>query len=163
MPEDQYGNYLTPMDAAMGRDNGPNHSSGLSAAIAATRRNPPQTSRELEDAKEALTRAAFDAAAPKLVLHSRRYPKHGPDRETAEDKGQVYAGLCNTTRCTSTNAVYWNCCTYGLYCLDCATGINYHPAEPDLCVDHGKKPATIEGMDALADAFSKEMRDRRLW
>ena len=25
MPEDKYGNYITPMDHAMGRDNGPRH------------------------------------------------------------------------------------------------------------------------------------------
>lgn len=98
-----------------------------------------------------------------LVLHASRYPKHGPDRNTPEDKGQVYDGLCNTTRCEREGAVYWNCCTHGLYCSMCAEGINFHPKEPDLCVDHGKKPETLEEMTTLGDAFCQEMRDRGLW
>lgn len=98
-----------------------------------------------------------------LVLHPQRYPKHGSDRETPEDKGQVYDGLCNTTRCESFGARYWNACTHGLYCMRCASGINYHPQEPDLCVDHGKKPETLDEMKEISDGFTLQMRNSKRW
>jgi len=91
-----------------------------------------------------------------LVLHPQRYPVHGPEgsRGTDANKGQVYDGVCNTTRCESDGAVYWNSATRGLYCWRCATGINYNPREPDICIDYGKKPGSIEEMDAISEKFA---------
>jgi hypothetical protein len=94
-----------------------------------------------------------------LVLHPHRYPVHGPDgnRGTDANKGQVYEGECNTTRCGSHDATFWNSATRGLYCWQCAHGINWSPSEPDLCVDYGKKPETIEEMDAISYKFGINM------
>lgn len=94
-----------------------------------------------------------------LVLHPQRYPVHGPDggRGTDANKGQVYEGECNTTRCESHGATFWNSATRGLYCGDCAHRINWNPREPDLCVDYGKKPETIEEMNAISDKFASDM------
>lgn len=91
-----------------------------------------------------------------LVLHPQRYPIHGPagGRGTAAIKGQVYDGECNTTRCTSRHAVFWNSATRGLYCVTCARGINFNPKEPALCVNYGKKPETVEEMDAISEKFA---------
>ena len=93
-----------------------------------------------------------------MIMHPERYPVHGKERGTDPEKGQVYGGLCNTTRCENDEAVYWNCCTRGLYCRTCARGINWKPNRPPLCVDLGQKPASIEEMNELTDGFSAEMR-----
>ena len=60
-------------------------------------------------------------------MHPRRYPQH------EGNKGQVFGGVCNTTKCSNLSACYWNSQTYGYYCVTCAAGINFHPREPDLC------------------------------
>lgn len=89
-----------------------------------------------------------------MIMHPERYPVHGAERGTDPEKGQVYGGLCNTTRCESEGANYWNSCTHGLYCLRCAQGINYRPHGPDLCIDYGKKPETLEEMAAISEKFA---------
>lgn len=75
------------------------------------------------------------------VKHPGRYPVHDGD------KGQVYGGECNVTRCDSPDAVFWNMGTYGLYCAVCAAGINWRPRLPPLCVRVDEKPATVEAME----------------
>lgn len=73
--------------------------------------------------------------------HPDRYPKHHDP-----DKGQVYGGECNITRCSNMGAVYWNMGTYGLYCPTCADGINWQRHKPPLCVYVDAKPA-VEDME----------------
>jgi len=79
------------------------------------------------------------------VKHPNRYPIH------EGDKGQIYGGECNTTRCSNGDAVFWNMGTYGLYCPVCAAGINWQRNRPPLCVQLGEKPETIEAMEKLKE------------
>jgi hypothetical protein len=67
--------------------------------------------------------------------HPARYPIHDDP-----DKGQVYGGICNITRCDRPAARYWNMGTYGLYCSRCAEGINWRKDRPPLCVAVEAKP-----------------------
>jgi hypothetical protein len=72
---------------------------------------------------------------PHRSAHPGRYPKHHDPA-----KGQVYGGECNVTRCDNLHAVYWNMGTYGLYCPQCARGINWQPHKSPLCVLVNAKP-----------------------
>lgn len=78
---------------------------------------------------------------PHPTAHPGRYPTHHDP-----EKGQVYGGECNVTRCDSRGAVYWNMGTYGLYCPTCARGINWQPHKSPLCVLVEAKPA-LEDME----------------
>lgn len=70
-----------------------------------------------------------------LELNPNRYPKHDNP-----EKGQVYDGICNVTRCDNDGAIWWNMGTYGLYCSRCAHGINWRRDVPNLCVMVESKP-----------------------
>lgn len=74
--------------------------------------------------------------------HPSRYPVH------AGDKGQVYAGTCNVTRCDNPEALWWNTHTFGYYCTVCARGINYNPNQK-LCklVDAQVTPEESDEME----------------
>lgn len=84
-------------------------------------------------------RATDDSPAPHPSAHPQRYPKHDDP-----NKGQVYGGECNITRCDRRGAVYWNMGTYGLYCPQCASGINWQPDKSPLCVLVDAKPELAE-------------------
>ncbi|WP_156883405.1 hypothetical protein [Salipiger mucosus] len=75
------------------------------------------------------------------MKHPNRYPKH------SGDKGTVFGGICNTTRCNQNDAQFFNVGTHGYYCVGCARGINRFT--PGLCarVDHD---LDLEEMDAQA-------------
>jgi len=88
------------------------------------------------------------------TAHPGRYPRH-PDPA----KGQVFAGTCNTTRCTENNAVFFNRGTFGLYCVRCAQGQNACNSVP-LCVRVEAKP-TLEVMDRMAAQMMQEMSQRQ--
>lgn len=89
-----------------------------------------------------------DAASPTKATtalegsHPRRYPKH-----ECPEKGQVYGGICNVTRCNHSQAVWWNKGTFGLYCGFHARGIDEWSDNP-ICSLVDKKPS-IEEMEAL--------------
>jgi len=72
-------------------------------------------------------------------VNAMRYPKHADP-----EKGQVYGGKCNITRCDNDDAIYWNMGTYGLYCPSCAAAINWQKDLPPLCVAVNAKPALAE-------------------
>lgn len=84
-------------------------------------------------------RATETSPAPLAGSHPGRYPTHHDP-----EKGQVYGGECNVTRCDNRNAVYWNMGTYGLYCPTCARGINWQPQKSPLCVMVEAKPALAD-------------------
>lgn len=79
-----------------------------------------------------------------MTSHPARYPVHDDP-----EKGQVYGGVCNITRCNNGDATMWNTGTYGFYCDFCARDINKWSHGEPLCVEvDGRKP-TIEEMEAL--------------
>ena len=51
--------------------------------------------------------------------HPDRYPVHDDPA-----KGQVHGGVCNVTACNRRRACWFNTGTRGLYCTDCARGID---------------------------------------
>ena len=83
-----------------------------------------------------------------MEVHPGRYPIHDDP-----EKGQVFEGECNVTRCTNRGAIYWNMGTYGLYCPVCADGINWQRHKPPLCVEVSAKPAVAD-----MDNFKRENR-----
>lgn len=76
-----------------------------------------------------------------LFKHPMRYPHH------PSDKGQIYGGECNATRCENRGAKMWNIGTYAFYCNRCANGINF---QSKLCIQVTAKP-TPEEMGKLYD------------
>lgn len=78
---------------------------------------------------------AIETAPP----HPHKYPKH-PDA-----KGSIYAGACNTTRCSAGDAVWFNVATRGYYCTTCAAGINWQPGK--LICTRVDRNLTHEEMD----------------
>ncbi len=99
----------------------------------------------LEQPRMAMPEAASGAVtlspSPRRVdpligdVHPGRYPRH-PD----PFKGQVAGGVCNRTACNAGRAFWWNWGTYGFYCRLCASGINWRPDEPALCILLEEKP-----------------------
>jgi hypothetical protein len=83
-------------------------------------------------------------------VHPGRYPKHADPA-----KGQVFEGVCNTTRCDSEPAVYFNRGTYALYCMRCGRGQNANDPVP-ISVRVTQKP-TIAQMDAMQREMMEEM------
>jgi len=87
-------------------------------------------------------------------VHAGRYPVHNDPA-----KGQVYNGVCNTTRCDSRRAVWFNRGTYGLYCTTCARGQNGFDAVPvSILVE--AKPG-IAGMNAHHDEMMAKLSEAR--
>lgn len=85
-----------------------------------------------------------------IVYHPQRYPTH--NEKGKPFKGQVFDGECNVTRCTNHGAQYWNHGTFGLYCIACARGINFHPLEPQICVRVDEKPS-LDKMNEMYTAY----------
>ncbi len=84
--------------------------------------------------------------------HPNRYPKH------EGDKGQVFGGECNRTRCTEHGATWFNRGTRGYECEQHARGANsapMHGVEPCVEVDH---QISLEEMEVMAADVRKAMR-----
>ena len=102
--------------------------------------------------------AVADLAADEIeaigFVHASRYPKHPDPR-----KGQIYGGTCNTTRCDSGHAVFFNRGTYGLYCIRCARGQNANDPVP-ISIHVDQKP-DAEAMDHMRQEMSLALRKLR--
>lgn len=86
-----------------------------------------------------------EAVTDQLFKHPMRYPHH------ASDKGQIWGGECNATRCGNHNATKWNIAAYALYCDRCASVINQGA---NFCISVAEKPDEKE-MDRLHDLGRK--------
>ncbi|RWD43904.1 hypothetical protein [Mesorhizobium sp.] len=84
-----------------------------------------------------------------VVKHPQRYPKH------EGDKGQLFGGECNTTRCHDLGARYFNNQTYGFYCQGCARGINrFGPHHPIF--NEAAGPLTVDEMTKIHRDYMRE-------
>ena len=81
--------------------------------------------------------------------HPDRYPKH-PD----PNKGQVFNGVCNTTRCDSHRAVFYNRGTFGLYCPTCGRGQNGNDPVP-ISVIVEEKPSIARMNEMRAELYAQ--------
>jgi hypothetical protein len=67
------------------------------------------------------------------VFHPRRYPKH--NEEDRGNKGQIFGGECNRTRCMAHGATWFNRATFGYECEQHAKGANEFPTDGQVpCV-----------------------------
>ncbi|MFZ3583183.1 hypothetical protein ACOI1H_13565 [Loktanella sp. DJP18] len=109
---------------------------------------------------EAETPVAADAPTETVAtldlgfVHPMRYPKHADPA-----KGQVFDGVCNTTRCDNTGSQYFNRGTYGLYCIRCARGQNDMDPVP-VSVRVERKPSA-EQMDVMRREMTDAMSEHR--
>ncbi|MDE0723855.1 MAG: hypothetical protein OSB62_04055 [Alphaproteobacteria bacterium] len=68
------------------------------------------------------------------VFHSSRYPKH--NEQGRGNKGQIFGGECNRTRCTAHGATWFNRGTYAYECEQHAKGANAFPTDGQVpCVE----------------------------
>lgn len=93
-------------------------------------------------------------------IHAQRYPQHDDPR-----KGQMLGGECNTTACSNRNAVFFNVCTYGLYCVTCMRGLNgtngYRQPDPVPVATRVDAKPSIAEMEEMRRVFNTELQAAR--
>ena len=115
-----------------------------------------QRLKEKRLAKAADAVAAMGGVSAIPDVHPGRYPVH---KDPA--KGQVYDGVCNTTRCDNTGARWFNRGTYGLYCARCARGQNaFDPVPISVPVEAKPTLAEMAEMRAEMSRLDAEYRAR---
>ncbi|WLR90957.1 hypothetical protein [Shinella zoogloeoides] len=114
-------------------------------------RNPVKLDPPLEDVINPMIAELIEevraetGATTKVSPHPMKYPQHAD-----QEKGSVYAGICNRTACSDFPALIYNRGTYGYYCAPCGRAINGATRNRNpLCieVDHD---LTHEEMEASA-------------